>query len=90
MVESKVFGVDAAFIFLPKGKRPTFDDTSILDISQWDGSLPRAFFNCVSGYLADNGFIAILHAGEFLHLHDIIEGCADNGMFRIVSSYTVI
>lgn len=84
------FAVDAAFIYLPLGLRPTYNDASLPDFCQWDPDLPKAFFNCMSRFLGDNGYAAILHAGDYQHIHGIMEGVRENGQFKILSSYSIL
>lgn len=83
-------GFDLGFIYLPTGLRPSATDIVVPDWNCWDNSLPNHFFNISKQYLSDDGFLAVLHSGEFIHTSSIYSAAQSRGLFKPVQSYTIL
>lgn len=78
------------FVYLPTDLRPRATNKSVPDWNQWDAALPRHFFNMSKMFLSDDGFLAILHSGQFSHASTIYKAAEAKGLFKHIQSYTVL
>lgn len=78
------------FVYLPTDLRARCSDEEIPEWNSWDSILPTHFFNMSTKYLSDDGFLAVLHSGQFTHTSAIYAAAGSRGVFKPVQSYTII
>ncbi|CAM6082771.1 unnamed protein product [Calypogeia fissa] len=82
--------VDMGFIFLPNGLRAHVEDKQVLDWNMWDDSIPVNFFCFMDKFLADNGFLVVLHSEEFEHIRKVRDAADASSRFKYVYHFQVL
>lgn len=83
-------GYHLGFVYLPTDLRTHADVKEVPIWNRWDPLLPTHFFSMSKQSLVDDGFLAVLHSGEFSHATSIFTAAEGKSYFKHVQSYTIL
>lgn len=83
-------GAHLGFISLPTGLRPHVTDRAVPKWNVWNEKLPHYFFGVMRPMLADDGYVAVLHSGEFNHMRQIFTAIEQKNKFKHLQQYTIL
>lgn len=78
------------FYYFPTNLHLHMSDKDVPDWNRWNPNMPEHFFKISRQYLADDGFLEILHSGQFARTQTIYAAIGDRAMFCVLQSYSVI
>ena len=84
------FEADLIFLALPTGRMTEKAPGPVPSWNRWLPKLPSYFAHASNQLLADEGCLAVLHSGDFVHSSTVAAGILATKAFECLGSWTVI